>query len=100
MQFMQHKINMDDQLIESQLISIITVSSSFLIKEEDSNFLSSSSDDESELSDEEETDISTLYAILMTGNTRGVNIPQHKLTDYVERVVPGYSRQQFKEHFR
>jgi len=33
MQFMQHKINMDDQLrlIESQLISIIAVSSSFLI---------------------------------------------------------------------
>jgi len=96
MQFMQHKINMMDDQLRLRLITV----SSFLIKEEDSNFLSSSSDDESELSDEEETDISTLYAILMIENTRGVNIPQHKLTDYVERVVPGYSRQQFKEHFR
>ncbi|KMQ85837.1 nuclease harbi1 [Lasius niger] len=71
-----------------------------MIKEEDSCF-SSSSSDESELSnDEEETDIFTLYAILMMGNTRGVNIPCEKLTGYAERVMPGYSRQQFKEHFR
>lgn len=36
----------------------------------------------------------------MVENTRGENIPCEKLTDYVEQVVPGYSRQQFKEHFR
>lgn len=69
------------------------------MKEEDSNF-SNSSSDESELSDKEQTDISILYAVLMMENTRRVNISREKLTDYVERVVPGYSRQQFKEHFR
>jgi len=69
------------------------------MKEEDSNF-SNSSSDESELSDKEQTDISILYAVLMMENTRRVNISREKLTDYVERVVPGHSRQQFKEHFR
>jgi len=44
--------------------------------------------------------MSTIYAIIMVGNTRGTNIPSEKLFDYVERVVPGYSRQEFKEHFR
>lgn len=91
---------MNLRLTKSQLIAVISVSSSFMIKEEDSCYSSSSSDESEFSSDEEEIETSTLYAILMVGNTRGVNIPKERLTDYVERVVPNYSRQQFKEHFR
>lgn len=84
-----------------EMNSIITIASTFVIKE-DLYFSSSSSDSslESSFSSDEEIDISTLYAIIMVGQTRGVNVPREKLTDYVERVVPGYSRQQFKERFR
>lgn len=92
--------NMSDnsKLTKSQLIAIISVFSSFIIKEEDSCVSSSSSDEGEFSSDEEETD-TILYTILMVENTRE-NIPCEKLTDYIERFVPGYSRQQFKEHFR
>ncbi|XP_026824636.1 uncharacterized protein LOC113561735 [Ooceraea biroi] len=91
--------NMDDNLNKSQVIAIISVSASFMIKEEDSCVSSSSSDESEVSSDEEKTEMSTLFAILMVGNTRGVNIPNERIIDYVERVVPDYSRQ-FKEYFR
>lgn len=96
---------MEDQnlrLSKSELVSVISVIFCFTNKEEDSCVSSSSNDENNEFSsdDEEEDDMATLYAILMVQNTRGVIIPSEKLSDYVERVVPGYLPQQFKEHFR
>lgn len=92
---MQCIVNMNSslRLINLEMNSIITILSTFVIKE-DLYFSSSSSDSslESSFSSDEEIDISTLYAIIMVGQTRGVNVPREKLTDYVERVVPGYSR--------
>ncbi|XP_018309791.1 uncharacterized protein, partial [Mycetomoellerius zeteki] len=61
---------------------------------------SSSSNSSVEDSSDEENDMRTLYTILMVNETRGANHPIEKLTDYVERVVPGYSKIIFKEHFR
>ncbi|XP_012537579.3 putative nuclease HARBI1 [Monomorium pharaonis] len=93
--------NQDLRLSESELIFTIATTFSFTIKEEDSCMSRSSSSDESdELSSDEEEDTEILYAILMVQNTRGVTIPTEKLSDYIERVVPGYLPQQFKEHFR
>lgn len=63
------------------------------------DFSSSDSSNSSDLSESGE-EMSTTCAIVMIGQTRGTNIPRERLFDYVERVVPGYSRQQFKEHFR
>jgi len=60
---------------------------------------SSSSNSEEDFSNEE-SEVCTLYAILMVNETRGETSQMEKLTDYVERVVPGYSRIIFKEHFR
>lgn len=70
------------------------------MKKEDSYSSSSSELSESDISSAEEDEEFIFYAILMIANTRGENVPREILTDYVERVVPGYSRQQFKEHFR
>lgn len=99
-------MDMIDADTESCLVSIITVSSSFMILGDEistvDSYLSSSSESEngSESDSDEETDMSTIYAIIIVGNTRGTNIPSEKLFDYIKRVVPGYSRQEFKEHFR
>lgn len=45
-------------------------------------------------------DMQTLYCILMTNKVRGKMIATEKITDYVERVIPNYSNNAFKEHFR
>jgi len=34
------------------------------------------------------------------GETRGETVIKEKLTDFVERVISGYTRHVFKEHFR
>ncbi|XP_011704934.1 PREDICTED: uncharacterized protein LOC105460195 [Wasmannia auropunctata] len=71
----------------------------------------SSSEESSEHSDnyseEEEEDeyishfeLEILYLVLMVGETRGETIYLDKISDYVERVIPGYSRRVFKEHLR
>lgn len=68
---------MDDNIIESHLISIIAISSSFIILKEDeiSTIDScSSSSSESESESDEETE-SILYGIIMVGNTRGETTP-------------------------
>lgn len=36
----------------------------------------------------------------MVKETRGETLQIGKITDYVERIVPEYSRNTFKEHFR
>ncbi|XP_019698314.1 putative nuclease HARBI1 [Harpegnathos saltator] len=93
---------MATKLTKIELDAIIAVTSLYVMKED--SFLSSSDSGsesfESDFSSDEESEESTLYAILMVGNTRGENILCEILRDYVERVVPGYSRLQFKEHFR
>lgn len=80
---------------------MVNITSIFVINTEE-DLSSSSNDDssESDFSSDEETEISIMYSILMMAETRGEINPPEKLTDYVERVVPGYSRQVFKEHFR
>jgi len=45
-------------------------------------------------------DMQTLYCILMANKVRGKMIATEKITDYVERVIPNYSNNAFKEHFR
>jgi len=46
------------------------------------------------------SELEILYAVLMVGETRGETVYSEKISDYVERVIPGYSRHVFKEHFR
>lgn len=66
-------------------------------KDDETSSSSSSSDEDSS---DQESEMFTLYTILMVNETRSENCPIEKLTDYVERVVPGYSKIMFKEHFR
>ncbi|KYN02024.1 hypothetical protein ALC62_07137 [Cyphomyrmex costatus] len=61
---------------------------------------SSSSNNNDEDSNDEENEMRILYTILMVNETRGETHPIEKLSDYVERVVPGYSKIIFKKHFR
>ncbi|KMQ86383.1 nuclease harbi1 [Lasius niger] len=68
--------------------------------EEDNDETSSLSSSSEEDSSDEESEMHTLYAMLMVNETRGETPQMEKLTDYVERVVPGYFRITFKEHFR
>lgn len=68
--------------------------------EDDNDKISSSSSSSEEDSSDEESEMRTLYAILMVNETRGETPQMEKLTDYVERVVPGYSKITFKQHFR
>lgn len=67
------------------------------------NINSSSESSDSDSDDEDElivhSELELLYAILVTNETRGEMFAE-KLTGYVERVIPGYSRIIFKEHFR
>jgi len=89
----------------NRAVSIATI---YLIddaNESDSSELSSSSDNN--YSEEEYEDNSSvgheleiLYSVLMVGETRGETVIKEKLTDFVERVIPGYTRHVFKEHFR
>lgn len=45
-------------------------------------------------------ELEILYTISFINETRGEMVFAQKLTDYVERVIPGYSKTIFKEHFR
>lgn len=82
------------RLTKSQTNLVIGITSTFVMNTEEDLYSSSSNNDSSEsnFSSDEENGISTLYAILMVGETRGPSILCEKLTNYVERVVPGYSR--------
>lgn len=87
------------------MIVVTTIMNEIMNRENDS---SSSEDsfrsDESDVSDindisSDEDEEMLLYAMIML-KKRGNRIPTEKIMDYVERVVPGYSREQFKQHFR
>jgi len=94
-----------DSTTINRVVSIATI---YLIgdaNESDNNELSSSSSDNN-YSEEEYEDSSSvgheleiLYSILMVGETRGETVIKEKLTDFVERVIPEYTRH-VKEHFR
>ncbi|CAL1687632.1 unnamed protein product [Lasius platythorax] len=45
-------------------------------------------------------ELELIYLIFMVGETRGETVFTEKIENYVERVIPGYSRTVFKEHFR
>lgn len=77
------------------------------VENEFNSVINTVSDTTSDSEDDEEEDIVSvnielelMYAILMTNETRGEVVHNEKIEDYVERVVPGYSRAVFKEHFR
>ncbi|XP_018359987.1 PREDICTED: putative nuclease HARBI1 [Trachymyrmex cornetzi] len=97
---MEREIKMDSTTINCA-VNIVTI---FLIH--DSSESSSSSSDDNYSDEEYEDSLSTnqeleiLYSILMVGETRGETVVQEKITDFVERVIPGYTRRIFKEHFR
>lgn len=84
----------------------------FIMNCNDSDSSSSSSSSSEEFSehsdnyDKEEdecisnAELEILYAVLMIEETHGEVVCSEKIFDYVERVIPGYSRHVFKEHFR
>ncbi|XP_018300775.1 uncharacterized protein [Mycetomoellerius zeteki] len=87
-----------DNKIGSVIISII------LNNDEEIENISNSSDESDSDNENEELclneELEILYFILMLDTTRGEMIISEKLSDYVERVIPGYSKTVFKEHFR
>ncbi|XP_071635288.1 putative nuclease HARBI1 [Temnothorax longispinosus] len=92
---------MDDATMNDALS---TITSLLLINSNDNEISSSeSSDSENEDKDEDilfNSEMEILYTVLMVNETRGEMVFVEKLTDYVERVIPGYSKTIFKEHFR
>lgn len=96
---------MADKMSVNNVLSVssVIICSQIDVEEDDNDeisSLSSESESESEEDSSEENEMRILYAMLMVNKTWG-EIPQiEKLTDYVERVVPEYSRITFKEHFR
>jgi len=62
-----------------------------------------SSSSSSSSSEDEEDNHSTLdfgLAFVMVKTTRGEIVQVSKISDYVERIVPEYSKNIFREHFR
>ena len=64
--------------------------------ESDSSESSDSDDDSENISLK---DCQILYSLLKLSKMRG-KVNTVKITDYVERVIPNYSKLAFKEHFR
>lgn len=60
----------------------------------------STSDSEDEENISLNTELEIIYLVLMVAETRGETVYIDKIEDYVERVIPGYSRTISKEHFR
>ncbi|XP_029176982.1 putative nuclease HARBI1 [Nylanderia fulva] len=78
----------------------IVVTSFLLIKNiEEINSSSDTTDSDSEDEVEDSYELELIYLILMIAETRGETVFNEKM-DYIERVVPNYSRTVFKEHFR
>lgn len=75
------------------------ISANFLSLETMFSSSSSSSSSENEEKDDHSTfDFGLAFVIAKT--TRGEVVQTSKIVDYVERIVPGYSRNTFREHFR
>ncbi|XP_072751058.1 uncharacterized protein [Anoplolepis gracilipes] len=79
---------------------LFVMSSIFNQIDEDFHDETSSSSSSEEDCYQENDDMPTLCAILMVHETRGEISVLEKLSDYVERVVLGYSKTTFKQHFR
>ncbi|KAJ8928484.1 hypothetical protein NQ314_018954 [Rhamnusium bicolor] len=67
---------------------------------DESDSMSSSPSNESDEEDDLDAELQLLYTIIMIGETRGEQKLGEKISDYVERVVPSYTRNIFREHFR
>jgi len=88
---------MDDTTEKTLMIT------SFLLINNNNNETSSSESSESENEDEDtlfNLEFEILYTMLIIDETRGEMVFVEKLSDYVERVIPGYSRTIFKQHFQ
>lgn len=91
---------MDATIVTTNNKIWIAIASFLLINDRISSSSDSSDSSDSEKEDEDTLEMETLYAILMVDETRGEMVFTEKLTDYGERVIPGYSKTVFKEHFR
>ena len=78
------------------MLAIIATIATALINDDE---IMKTTDSESE--DEDlNYDLQISYALTMMKETRGEVTPIKKLSEFVERIIPGYSRTLFKEHFR
>lgn len=83
----------------NDLLSIVSLIMYNEYEEDNCDQISSSSSEED--SNDEETEMRTyLSIILMMSAMPGETSCTLQLTGYVERIVAGYSRENFKEHFR
>ncbi|XP_025160520.1 uncharacterized protein LOC112589872 [Harpegnathos saltator] len=91
-------------MADKKLLVVVSSIICSQIDEEDYDEISSSSSSDSNDNkddfNDEEIDMRTLYVMLMANKTRGQTRQVEKVNDYVERVIPGYSKITFKEHFR
>lgn len=94
-----------DKMDTTKINCAVNIITTFLIDEDNYSDSSKSSNSSCDDYSDEEYDspnyeLEILYSILMVGETRGETIFKEKITDFVERVIPGYTRSVFKEHFR
>jgi len=92
------QIKMDATMNNQKLANVLLLIYNYFNNE----IISSSESSDSENEDEDiilNLELEILYAKLFVNETRG-EVFVEKLTNYVERVIPDYSRIVFKEHFR
>ncbi|XP_011169072.1 putative nuclease HARBI1 [Solenopsis invicta] len=85
---------------DNKRLTVSIITSMILLNNDESD---SSISSESENDDHHDIcirDMQILYSILMANKVRGKMIATEKITDYVERVIPNYSNNTFKQHFR
>ncbi|KYN30237.1 Putative nuclease HARBI1 [Trachymyrmex cornetzi] len=82
---------------------ILLLRVSFVLRNNEIMSIGSSSDSSENEDIENENGLNEeelLYALLMFDTTHREMVISEKLSDYVERVIPNYSRTVFKQHFR
>lgn len=82
---------------------LLTITTHILLSNMRTEIRDSSTNSSDSEEDEEDIPINELeliYGALMVAETRGEAVYKEKIEDYVERVIPNYSRIVFKEYFR
>ncbi|XP_032671855.1 uncharacterized protein LOC116844455 [Odontomachus brunneus] len=94
--------------MDSTINSAVNIVTMFLIDDANESDSSKSfscisdyySDEEYEDNSSIDYELEILYSVLMVGETCGETVLREKIINFVERVIPGYTKHVFKEHFR
>jgi len=90
--------SMDDK-VNAVLVTLLSMNNNTINNYNTISSTSECTSSESEDEEDEMFELEILYTIFIVNKTRGKMIVNKQL-NYVARVIPGYSKTIFKEHFR